>query len=76
MSASKVLDSAVEHIRGWAAPEQEEPALHINQHSNGAEPQAEICPTCKGKKYSEDRPFGNYRIDCVTCDGTGKLRHC
>jgi len=57
-----------------AALDTAEPALHIKQHSNGAEP-SEICPQCGGKVLI-NKPSGNGF--CLQCDYkvTGKLRHC
>jgi len=50
--------------------------VHISQHSNGAEPQEEICPVCKGAVYYFPYPNGNISGICPKCNGTGKLRHC
>ena len=48
---------------------------HISQHSNGAEPQEEICPTCKGGGKAPSWGGKGY-VNCSKCGGTGKLRHC
>ena len=62
-------------VEGEAAQDIKESAQHIPQHSNGAEP-AEICPNCiNGMNVDHTGLFGGSR-KCVTCGGTGKLRHC
>ena len=58
-----------------AAQNAKESAQHIPQHSNGAGPQEEICPACKGihgMRNNADSIPG----ECLTCGGSGKLRHC
>ena len=58
-----------------AAQNAKESAQHIPQHSNGAGPQEEICPACKGTGAPSPDVVGMYGT-CYKCNGTGKLRHC
>ncbi len=58
-----------------ARAELEESAQHNHQHSNGTEPQGEICADCRKPVAvlvicADDKPR------CIPCLDKRKLRHC
>jgi len=69
-----VPGDTADFLRARGRTELAEPAHHIKQHNNGAEP-AEICPWCGAGLYHVRRGDLHGSV-CNSCGWTGKLRHC